>query len=90
MHLGQILLAVIMVFGTEAMRERASKKGPDQVGFLAGLLRAVECLALNLDFLFWVCWLSAVVPILSFQFSAFLRLHSSQHLFDQSLQPVSL
>ena len=72
------------------MRERASRKAPAQVGFLAGLLRAVGCLALCSDCLFWVCLPSAVVPVLSFQLSAFLRLLSLQHLFDQSLQPVSL
>ena len=72
------------------MRERASTKAPAQVGFLAGMLRAVGCLALGSDCLFWVCLLSAVVPVLSFQLSAFLRLHSSQHFFDQGLQPVSL
>ena len=72
------------------MRERASRQTPARVGFLAGLLGAVGCLASGSDFLFGVDLLSVVVPILSFQLLAFLRLHSSQHLFDQSLQPVSL
>ena len=72
------------------MHERASMKAPARVGFLAGLLGAVGCLALDSDCLFWVDLLSVVVPVLSFQLLAFLRLHSSQHLFDQSLQPVSL
>ena len=88
-HLGRILLAVIMVFGREVMRERA-RKAPAQVGFLAGSLRDVGCLALDSDCLFWVCLLSAVVPVLSFQLSAFLCLHSLQLLFDQSPQAVSL
>ena len=79
-----------MVFVRVVRRELASKKVPAQVGFLAGLLHAVECLALDLDCLFWLYLLSAVVPVLSFQPSAFRRLHPSQHLFGQSLQPVSL
>ena len=80
----------IVVFVRVVRRELASKKIPAHVGFLAGLLHAVECLALGSDYLFWLCLLSAVVPVLSFQPSAFRRLHSSQHLFGQSLQPVSL
>ena len=72
------------------MRERASRKAPARVGFLAGLLGAVGCLALGSDCLFWVNLLLVVVLVLSFQLSAFLRVQSSQHLFDQSLQPVSL
>ena len=79
-----------MVFVRVVRRDLVSEKVPAQVGLLAGSLYVLECLALGSDYPFWLCLLSAVVPVLSFQSSAFRRFHSCQHLSDQSLQQISL
>ena len=89
-HLGRILLEARVVFVRMVRRELVSKKVPALVGLLAGSLCVLECLALGSDYPSWLCLLSAVVPVLSFQSSTFRRFHSWQHLSDQSLQQVSL